>query len=353
MPKIPKIAIIGAGPAGIYCAIKILSEIDAKIDIYEKNSPLHTLLPTGNGRCNLSYNEFDNKILASNYPRGEKFLYSVFAKYSPFDTIKDFNDMGIKTYIQDDGRIFPIKNSAKFVRDTLLSKLKNKVNFIKKEVNEKLTGYDAVILSVGLKNYPKIMQSYGHTIIDIKPSLVGLKIKEKEFSELEGVSFNDVIFTKNGVSGPFIYKLSSYMAYKDFPYKIKIPLICTDKLTEYVKLNPKKQFKNALSNFIPKSLAGVLIKSDVNCANTKKVDIEKLEYLNLTATGYDNNGEIVHAGGVKLNEIDNNFKSKIYPNLWIIGELLDVDGLCGGFNLQFCWSSAAICAKNIVQQLRG
>ena len=143
------------------------------------------------------------------------------------------------------------------------------------------------------------------------------------------------------------------MAYKDFPYKIKIPLICTDKLTEYVKLNPKKQFKNALSNFIPKSLAGVLIKSDVNCANTKKVDIEKLEYLNLTATGYDNNGEIVHAGGVKLNEIDNNFKSKIYPNLWIIGELLDVDGLCGGFNLQFCWSSAAICAKNIVQQLRG
>ncbi|MCD8024030.1 MAG: NAD(P)/FAD-dependent oxidoreductase, partial [Candidatus Gastranaerophilales bacterium] len=113
----PEFAIIGGGASGIFCAIKLLDFFGKKanITIYEKSSPLKTLLPTGNGRCNLAYNEYDNKTLAGFYPRGEKFLYSVFSRYGLKETLFDFEKLGIKTYVQPDNRIFPVENSAAFV----------------------------------------------------------------------------------------------------------------------------------------------------------------------------------------------------------------------------------------------
>ena len=349
-----KVCIIGGGPSGIYCAIKLLEycpEID--ITIFEKNKQLLTILPTGNGICNLSYNETDYKEFAKNFPRGEKFLYSIFSRYDITSTLEDFNKIGIRTYIQDDNRIFPFENKSSFVRAKMLQAIKNKVKFIYKDLIKLPKGYEFYVLATGLKNGAKIAESIGHKIVPLKPSLTGLKIKEKEFLSLEGVSLNGVIFTKIGVSGPFIYKLSSLNAYKPFPYEIKIPLLNTDALKIKVKENPKKLFRNIVSDFIPKSLANILIKSDIQCANTKNSDIDALEFLNLTAISTDGKGEIVHAGGVSLNEIDKNLKSKIKDNLWIIGEVLDVDGLTGGFNLQNCWSTAAIAASSIAKEITG
>ncbi len=351
-----KIAIVGGGPSGVFCAIKILEEakflnIKPDITIFDCNNILSTLLPTGNGRCNLAYYEFDNIELAKNFPRGEKFLYSVFSRYGTADTINDFSNLGVETYIQDDLRIFPKENSAAFVKQKMLEAIFNKVKLTRTKILEPPKGFDAVIIATGLKKQPVLAQKYGHKIIQIKPSLCGLKIREKEFLKLKGVSFNNVIFTDVGVSGPYIFKLSSINAYKNFPYEIKIPLINPELLTEKLKSNPKKQFKNVVSSFIPNALASVLINTDKQAANVSNKEIKELEFLTLTATAYDNKGEIVHTGGVSLNEINKNFKSKIADNLWIIGEVLDIDGFTGGFNLQNCWSSAAICAKNVIETI--
>ena len=126
-----KVGIIGAGPAGCVCA-KFLQD-SVSVTLFDFASPLRTLLPTGGGRCNLAHAEYDFKELAKNYPRGEKFLYSVFSKFSTFDTLALFDELGIETYTQEDERIFPTSNSAKDVREKILGKLKN-VYFAKVEV---------------------------------------------------------------------------------------------------------------------------------------------------------------------------------------------------------------------------
>lgn len=121
--KKEKVAIIGAGPAGCMCAY--FASKNAEVTLFDASSPLHTLLYTGGGRCNLAYAEYDFKELAKFYPRGEKFLYSLFSKFFTADTIDFFEEIGVETYTQDDLRIFPTSNSAKDVREKFLKSLKN------------------------------------------------------------------------------------------------------------------------------------------------------------------------------------------------------------------------------------
>ena len=131
-----KVAIIGTGPAGIMTGITAIDS-GAEIIFFDNKLPLGTILPTGGGRCNLAFAEFDNTELVKYYPRGQKFLLSVFSKFSTGDTIEFFENIGIKTYIQDDLRIFPQSNSSKDVREKLLNKVKNSnVSFIKEKVTE-------------------------------------------------------------------------------------------------------------------------------------------------------------------------------------------------------------------------
>ena len=116
-----KIGIIGGGPAGCFCAYHLQNDFEVIVFDYKK--PLMTLLPTGGGRCNFAHYEFDIKELASNYPRGEKFLYSVFSRYSTADTLDFFEKIGVPYYVQDDMRVFPKSDSAKDVREHFLSSL--------------------------------------------------------------------------------------------------------------------------------------------------------------------------------------------------------------------------------------
>ena len=139
-----KVVIAGGGPAGCMCAYFLQNDFD--VTVFDKKSPLKTLLPTGGGRCNLAHAEYDFRELASNYPRGEKFLYSVFSKFSTSETIEFFEKIGVKTYIQDDMRIFPVSNSSAEVREQFLNSLK-KVKFIKEEVlkvNNKGAGFSVI-----------------------------------------------------------------------------------------------------------------------------------------------------------------------------------------------------------------
>jgi len=126
-----KVAIIGGGPAGCISAIFASENFDNNITIFEKKDLLFTLLATGGGRCNLAFEEYDFKELVKFYPRGEKFLYSVFSKFALSDTLDFFDNIGVKTYTQDDFRIFPTSNSARDVRAKILNELRQRNVIVK------------------------------------------------------------------------------------------------------------------------------------------------------------------------------------------------------------------------------
>ena len=363
-----KVAIIGGGPAGCICAYFLQKDIDGTI--FEKGKPLATLLPTGGGRCNLAHAEFDFKELAKNYPRGEKFLYSVFSKFSTQDTIDFFENIGIKTYTQDDMRIFPITNSAKDVREKFL-KVLNKVRFVKEEVlrintsstNDIITNMglykaDYVVISTGGHASYELIRLLGHNIIPPKPSLTGLNTLE-DFSSISGVAINGILFTHKGVSGPEIYKISSLKSRDKFPYKISFNFIGDIDLQQELNQNPHKSIKNLLGEHIPKSFAQYVLKKlsidvELKChlidGKTRDKILFKLRNFEITVTGAVPDGEVVTSGGVDLKEINpKTLESKLIPNIYFCGEVMDIDGFCGGFNLQNCWSTGFVVSQKIMQ----
>lgn len=388
--KKKSVAIIGGGPAGCTCAYFISK--NNEVTIFETKSPLHTLLYTGGGRCNLAYAEYDFKELAKFYPRGEKFLYSVFSQFSTNDTIDFFEKIGVKTYTQDDLRIFPVSNCAKEVREKFLSAIKHckikkeKVINIKKledifEVQTNMNKYefDTVVIAIGGHAGFELAKSLGHKIVEPKPALTGL-ITAENFKPIQGVSLknikaeisyqdkkfppvqDDLIFTHEGISGPLAYKISSICARLDYnksqPIKIKLNLLDKEmNLQDLLNQNSKKDIKNLLSEFIPKSLAEYIL--NINSINTEtkchEINGVVRDLIQKAIISFELNiispskeGEVVTSGGVYLNEINpKTIQSKIEENLYFCGEVIDVDGFCGGFNLQNCWSTGYISGKNM------
>lgn len=344
-----KVAIVGGGPAGCICAYFLQDKFD--VTVYDKKSPLLTLLPTGGGRCNLGHAEFDFKELAKNYPRGEKFLYSVFSKFSTADTLEFFEKIAVKTYVQDDMRIFPTTNSAKDVRENFLKAL-HKVKFVKKEVLD-IPDADFVVIATGGHASYNIIRALGHKIIQPKPALTGLVTKE-DFSRISGVAINDVLFTHKGISGPVVYKISSLRARDEFPYTLSFDFVGNIDLQSALNGKPHKSIKNLLSDYVPKSFAEfVLDNPDEKChridGKTRDKILEKLQSFTVTAIGTVPDGEVVTAGGVDLKEINpKTMQSKFAPNVYFCGEVVDIDGFCGGFNLQNCWSTGFVAAQGII-----
>ncbi len=369
------IAIIGAGASGCICAYYLLKE-GLEVTLFDSGSPLRTLLPTGGGRCNLAHAEYDPKELAKNYPRGEKFLYSVFSRFSTSDTLELFEEMGIKTYTQEDGRIFPESNSAKDVREKILNHIKN-VQFVKEKVLkiEKLeNGYKLktskaeylfsnVIVAAGGHTGYEILKALDIKIIPPRPSLVGLN---SDLHELSGVVIKnalsnntglsgDILFTHFGISGPLVYKISSIKAEAEFPYSLSFNLAPElENLQEILNNNPHKELKNILSGFLPKRMASYIsgnyaeIKAHQIDGKTRDLILSRIYNFQLTITGINKGEETVTAGGVDLNEVNSKtMESKKYKGLYFIGEILDIDGFCGGFNLQNAWSTAFVAATGV------
>ncbi len=366
-----KVIIIGGGPAGCICAYFLQDKFD--VTIIEKFSPLKTILPTGGGRCNLCHAEFDFKELAKNYPRGEKFLYSVFSKYGAADSISFFEKIGVKTYIQENMRVFPQSNSSKDVREHFLNAL-NKVKFIKENalrINRLGNKYsvvtdmgthkaDYIVIATGGHATYDLIKMLGHKIVPPKPALVGLLTKE-DFSAISGIAINDVLFTHKGISGPKIYEISSLKAREKFPYQLKFNFVGEINLQEYLNNNPHKAIRNLISEFVPKSFADFVLRElkinpDLKChainGKTRDKILDRLHNFEVTVTGTFPDGEVVTAGGVDLKEINSkNMESKIVPHIYFCGEVLDIDGFCGGFNLQNCWSTGYVAAQGIISEL--
>ena len=370
-----QVCIIGAGASGSVCAY-YLHKSGIEVTLFDYGKALRTILPTGGGRCNLAHAEYDFKELAKTYTRGEKFLYSVFSKFSTYDTIALFKELGIDTYTQDNGRIFPISNSSKDVRSAILKGIKG-VNIVNEKVaniTQKDNGYkiitnkaeyffsDVVIATGGgLKN--NLINGLNHNVIPLTPALVGLKT---DIRTLSGVVLKDVysndckisddlLFTHFGISGPLTYKISSIKTKESFPYKLTFDLYRKDfDLQKLLNENPHKDLKNILSMFFPHRFAEYLsgefseTKSHNIDGKTRDFILNKIHNFELTITGTDTGEETVTAGGYDLKEINpKTMESKLYPNLYIIGEALDIDGFCGGFNLQNAWSTAFVASDAI------
>ncbi|MBQ4122531.1 aminoacetone oxidase family FAD-binding enzyme [bacterium] len=390
------IAIVGAGASGGFAAILLAKNPYNNIVLFDIKQPFSTLLPTGGGRCNISFDEKDVKEFVKNYPRGEKFLLSVFSRFGVDKTRSLFKDLGVSTYIQDDKRIFPTSNSSVDVIRQLTSHLRVSNVSIKKElvkdIKKKQNGFEiitekksyffdyVVIATGGRGNGFDFAEKLGHKIIEKKPSLSALDISEKFIYSLSGLTFKsvrakavfmkkkynvegDLLFTHKSISGPLIFKISALSAYDDFTKEnpLEIALCLTDSSIDCVenaiKNNSKKSIKNVFSMFAPESYINAVLQEYNIDANKqiaqikkkeKEVLIDALFNLKIHATGRIKDSEIVTAGGVDLNEINSKtMESKLVNGLYFIGEVMNIDAFTGGFNLQSCWSTAFICSISI------
>lgn len=376
------IAIVGAGPAGCTVA-KFLSDYGFNdITLFDKGKFLRTILPTGGGRCNLAHAEYDFKQLAQNYPRGEKFLYSLFSRFSTSQTIDLMKQIGIKTYTQEDDRIFPISNSAGEVREKILQsisncpKIKEEVEELSKldndykiKTNKSTYAFDIVVIAIGGHAGTNLLKDLDIKIVPQTKSLVGL-ITQNDFSEIAGVSLKnvqtklnknilqgDILFTHKGLSGPLVYKISSIKARDEMPYSLHFKLVKDFDLQELLDKNSHKTIKNLLGIFVPKSFAQYILNDlkiyeDTEChkinGKTRNKIYATLTDFTVTINAKANEGEVVTCGGVDLKEVNSKtLEAKKYPNLYFCGEILDIDGFCGGFNLQNCWTTGFVVAESI------
>ncbi|MBL7936618.1 MAG: NAD(P)/FAD-dependent oxidoreductase [Bacteroidia bacterium] len=406
------IIVIGGGAAGFFSAINAAINFpDAKIIILEKsNKILSKVKISGGGRCNITHHCFENNELIKNYPRGEKELRQVFSQFSVQDTIDWFLKRGVKLKTEPDGRMFPESNSSETVVNCFLSEAQKyhiDIN-LNEEVLEILsiannnTELDSVLLkvkttkqtyiahaiicSIGghhqIKNY-QFLKQCGHTIDDLIPSLFTLNLPQSNIKELMGLSIKagtvkvngtkhqytgPVLITHWGLSGPAVLKLSAFAAHDFYKlnYEAGISVNWTGTLNEEqlkeelsLQLGSKALIVNTPLFEIPKRLWEYLIlRADINAlkpwTELGKKQLNKLAQV-LTNDVYEMRGkttfkeEFVTAGGINLKEV--NFKtmeSKLIPHLFFCGEVLNIDGITGGFNFQNAWSTAWIAAKNVL-----
>lgn len=391
-----RVGVIGCGAAGGFVSVLLLKNPYIKITSFDIKEPFSSLIPTGGGRCNISFNEPDIKEFVKNYPRGEKFLLSVFSKFDVTSTLKLFSDLGIKTYSQEDKRIFPVSESSKktveilskhlisdnfsFIKERVKNVQKSNDVFIVKTDKEEFT-FDTLIVATGGKGSGfDIAREFEHNIIELKPSLCSIDVREKFLYNLPGMTFKnvrinfktdkkqeiygDILFTDKSITGPGIFKVSALSAYYAYdeknPLTIKIKLIDTEKelIEKAISTNQRKSIKSVFSEFAPENLIRIFCE-EYNIDLSKQVSqikkeeknklISSLLELELHVISRIKGSEIVTAGGVDLKEIDaKTMMSKKVENLYFIGEMLNIDGFTGGFNLQNCWSGAYLCARNII-----
>ena len=387
------IAIIGCGAAGGLAAVLLCKNPYNKVTAFDVKEPFSTLLPTGGGRCNLTNDEKDVREFVKNYPRGEKFLISVFSKFGQEKTRELFKDLGIKTYVQEDKRVFPISNSSQKTIQTLnkhletsnFKHIKEKVVSIKKEdkfvVKSEKEEYifDYIIITTGGRgNGFEIAKNLGHNIIEPKPSLCAIDVKENFLYALSGLSFKnveiqsklgkkklptvygDILFSHKAITGPAIFKVSALSAFDNIEeLEITIKLIDSseEKIEKHIKENQKKTIKNVFSKFAPESYVNAILDEHKIDGNKQTAQIKKQEKeilinsllaLRLHAKSRLKDSEIVTAGGIDLKEIDSKtMQSKLVDGLYFAGEILNIDAYTGGFNLQNCWSTAFIVAQDL------
>jgi predicted Rossmann fold flavoprotein len=401
--------VIGGGAAGMFNAINVATLFpDKKVLVIEKSNKLLAKVKiSGGGRCNVTHACFDPKELIRYYPRGARELLSVFSRFSPLETAMWFAERGVKLKTEEDGRMFPITDSSQTIIDCLLKEAdKNNINIWQscevKNIAPQEKGFvlqltdgqelSCLKLMIATGGHPKLEQykwieKLGHTIIPPVPSLFTFNLIKNPITELMGVSVKKarvkllplkleeegpLLITHWGFSGPVILKLSAFAARElhalDYKYEVQI-----NWLPQFNELELKNYFENQRLNFgnhklinrqgfeFPSRLWSFLLyKSGIN-EDKRWADVSNKEINKLIETilrdRYAANGkttfkeEFVTCGGVNLKEIDfKTMQSKLVNDLYFAGEILNIDGVTGGFNFQAAWATAYVAAQNMFNE---
>ncbi len=392
--------VIGGGAAGFFAALAAKgSRPDAKVAIFEKTAVLLSKVRvSGGGRCNVTHACFDPNLLSKHYPRGEKELIGPFHRFGPEQTIEWFESRGVELKTEEDGRMFPVTDNSETIIECLVAEAKQlgveihfrqRVETIEKEGDHfVLTGKDnaqfltkRLLLATGSQAEGQTWAKHlGHTIQEPVPSLFTFNVPGSPLEELSGISFESVriqikgsslsqtgplLITHFGFSGPAALKLSAWAARefyeKNYNVEILINWLPSLSLEEIQKrLHTLKQKAPQKMLFVEnpfhfpkrfwKHLLGVSEEKKLNDIPLKELDrlAEKLHRDPYQVKGKTTNKEeFVTCGGVTLKEI--NFKtmeSKICPGLFFAGEILDIDGITGGFNFQNAWTTGYIAGSS-------
>ncbi len=412
-----KVVVIGGGPAGMMSAISAAKSGD-KVVLLEKNNILgKKILITGKGRCNIT-SSLDIDDFINNIPGNGRFLYSAFENFDNKDIIELLKKEGVSVKEERGNRYFPTSDRAEDVRMAL--ERETKKAGVDVELNSKVCGIeiedsrvksvvlengkidaDKIILATGGKSYPltgsngegyKIAEELGHTIKDVRGSLVPLIAEKSVCSKMQGLSlrnvgimlydiekdkkiysdFGEMLFTHFGVSGPTILSGSAHLLrYKDVDKKIsngkivlKIdlkPALSFEQLDARILRDftevKNKQFKNSLDKLLPKKMIDVVIDKSKIDPEKHVNEITREERMNLIKLlkcfeiridGFRPVDEaIVTAGGISVKEINpKTMESKIVSGLYFAGEIIDVDAYTGGFNLQIAYSTGFTAGKH-------
>jgi predicted Rossmann fold flavoprotein len=409
-----KTVIVGGGPAGLMAAIAA-SVTGNEVTLYEQlSSPGKKLLATGGGKCNIT-NLLPQMEFIGKFGRQGRFMLPALTAFGREKLCEFFAEHNLPTIANDGFHIFPTSNNATDVLKVLLNECDklgvtfkpatkitkliiadNRITGIETD-NEKITA-DQVIIATGGKGYPKLggsgsgyvlAKQAGHKIIETHPSMVGLKTAEQWPGDCAGISFNEatatidlpksrnnstsgeLIFTQKGISGPAVIDLAGEISlllkkHRSVPLNINIfPNNSIDWHTEFDKWQTsKKNLKNILANYLPNAVAEIicLISGDIAAKtihNLKAIEktallanMTKLQ-LNIIGTeGWDK--AMVTKGGVALKKVNpDTLESRLITGLYFAGEILDLNGPCGGYNLQWAFSSGYLAGLSAGQEETG
>ncbi|HZK11757.1 MAG TPA: NAD(P)/FAD-dependent oxidoreductase [Atribacterota bacterium] len=404
------VAVIGGGPAGMLAAGRSAELGAKVVLIEKNEILGKKLLITGKGRCNFTHSEFDIRKFAEKFGRNGRFLYSALAIFGAREMINFFESRGVKSRVEQGDRIFPEERNAQDILNVLTKYLtEGKVNILLnseitgfKQNNGKISqvflqdrqiSADKFIICTGGKAYPQTgstgdgyrwAEQLGHTVITPVPALNPVKTSENWVKEVQGLSlknvsiklfqngkkqderFGEMLFTHFGVSGPIVMDMSKNIGalLKNGPAKLLLdlkPALDFKKLDKRIQRDFQefkgRMFKNSLKGLLPLSMIPVMIKLS-GIDPEKKVDyinreernklVHLLKELELTPTellGFK--WSVVTSGGVSLKEVNpNTMGSKKMENLYFAGEILDLDGPSGGYNLQACWSTGFLAGQS-------
>ncbi len=405
-----QVIVIGGGPAGLIAAGQAAATGAETLLLEKMSHPGRKLLITGKGRCNFTHNEFDIRKFAEKFGRNGRFLYSALAQFGAREVIDFFESRGVKGRVEQGDRIFPEEGNAQDILNVLIKYLaEGKVNILlnaevtgfkqeKRKISQVLLrnrkiNVEKYIICAGGKSYPQTgssgdgyrwVEQLGHTVIKPVPALNPIKTSEDWVKELQDLSlknvslklfqngkkqderFGEMLFTHFGVSGPIVMDMSKNIGelLKNGPVKLFLDL---KPALDFKKLNKRIQrdfqefkgrmFKSSLKGLLPLSMIPLIIKLS-GIEPEKKVDyitreernklVHLLKELELTPTGLLGfKWSMVTSGGVALKEVNpNTMGSKKVDNLYFAGEILDLDGPSGGYNLQECWSTGYLAGES-------
>ncbi|MFZ2188160.1 MAG: NAD(P)/FAD-dependent oxidoreductase [Candidatus Moraniibacteriota bacterium] len=404
------VAVIGGGPAGMLAAGRAAELGAKVVLLEKNSALGKKLLLTGNGRCNITQIDHDAREFVEKLGKNGKFLFSAFSVFGPKEVVDFFEEKNLSTKVEKNGRVFPISDDAIDVLSTLTKYLKdngveivtnaqvsgfefteNKISGVK--LKDEIIHADKFILCTGGKSYPATgstgdgytwTKELGHTIAPPMPALAPVKIKEDWVSDLQGLSLEaanislwqnekkqasfqgELLFTHFGLSGPLIINASKEInaLLQNGSVIIELELFpeftvsqLDKKLVLAFEENNRKDIKNYFRELLSRKMLDLILKlaeidpdKKLNFLTKKERHkivalLKSLKFTVSQVLGFEQ--AMITSGGVALKEVDpKTMQSKIIENLYFAGEILDLDGPTGGYNLQICWSTGYVAGTN-------